>query len=118
MLATGSSDQTVKLWQVGSKDNEQSPKTLSGHTGQVWSVAFSPTSNILASGADDGANLLWNTQAGTHLKTLRSNRPYEHMNIYGATGITEAQKTSLKALGALENGEEIGQASTSAQNIL
>jgi hypothetical protein len=36
------------------------------------------------------------------LKTLRSDRPYEGMNITGVTGITDAQKATLKALGAIE----------------
>ena len=33
-------------------------------------------------------------------------RPYEGMNISGVTGITEAQKASLKALGAIELADE------------
>lgn len=39
---------------------------------------------------------------GRCLKTLRADRPYEGMNITGVTGVTEAQKASLKTLGALE----------------
>jgi hypothetical protein len=30
-------------------------------------------------------------------------RPYENMNITGATGLTEAQRETLKQLGAVEN---------------
>ncbi len=30
------------------------------------------------------------------------NSPYERMNITGVTGLTEAQKANLKALGAVE----------------
>jgi hypothetical protein len=36
------------------------------------------------------------------LKTIRADRPYERMNITGVTGLTEAQKATLKALGAIE----------------
>jgi hypothetical protein len=36
------------------------------------------------------------------VRTLRADRPYEGMNITGVTGITEAQKATLKALGAIE----------------
>jgi hypothetical protein len=32
----------------------------------------------------------------------RPDRPYERLNITGATGLTEAQKAALKALGAVE----------------
>jgi transcriptional regulator with XRE-family HTH domain len=41
---------------------------------------------------------------GECLQTLRADRPYERMNITGATGLTEAQKASLRALGAVEEG--------------
>lgn len=36
-------------------------------------------------------------------KTLRAERPYKGMNITGVTRLTEAQKVSLRALGAIEN---------------
>jgi hypothetical protein len=44
-------------------------------------------------------------QTGECLKTLRSDRPYERMNITGVKGLTEAQKATLKALGAVEDLE-------------
>jgi hypothetical protein len=33
---------------------------------------------------------------------LRAERPYERMDISGVKGLTEAQKVSLRALGAIE----------------
>ena len=47
--------------------------------------------------------MIWEIETGECLKTLRSDRPYEHMNIAGVTGLTEVEKTTLKALGAVEN---------------
>jgi hypothetical protein len=41
-------------------------------------------------------------QSGEWLRTLRSVRPCERMNITGATGLTPAQVATLKALGAVE----------------
>lgn len=38
--------------------------------------------------------------------TLRGDRPYERMDITGAAGLTEAQRASLKILGAREREEE------------
>jgi hypothetical protein len=35
-------------------------------------------------------------------KVLRVKRPYQGMNITGVTGLTEAQKSAMKALGAIE----------------
>ena len=72
----------------------------------MWSVAFSFDGSMLASGDDDGAIIVWDTQTGTSLQTLRSERPYERMNIHGVKGLTEAQKALLKALGAIEEAVE------------
>ena len=101
-LATGSADQTVRLWAVHA-DTGQRLKTLSDHTGRVLSVAFSPDGQILASGSVDETIKLWDVQTGECLKTLRPDRPYERMNITGVIGLTEAQRATLKALGAVED---------------
>jgi hypothetical protein len=41
----------------------------------------------------------------TCINTLISGRPYEGMNITGAQGLTEAQRQSLLALGAVDHGD-------------
>jgi len=46
-------------------------KTLNGHTTQVWSVAFSPQGNTLASGSDNGIVKLWDVSTGECRKTLK-----------------------------------------------
>ncbi len=57
-LASGSADNTVKLWDITRQP--KSPKaTLSAHGGQVSSVAFSPDGTTFASGSSDGAVRLW-----------------------------------------------------------
>jgi hypothetical protein len=52
----------------------------------------------------DSTIKLWDVLTGECLKTLRSKRPYEGMNITGVAGLTEAEKATLKALGAVEDG--------------
>ena len=45
---------------------------------------------------------VWELESGEHLRTLRRDRPYERLDISGVKGLTEAQKASLRALGAIE----------------
>jgi hypothetical protein len=42
---------------------------------------------------------------GQEIKPCKADRPYERMNITGATGLTDAQIASLKALGAVDCSE-------------
>jgi WD40 repeat protein/DNA-binding MarR family transcriptional regulator len=98
-LATASSDQTVKLWDLATGE---CCGTLEEHENIVWSVAFSPDGEILASGSHDETIKLWQVKTGQCLRTLSVDRPYEGMSITEAIGLTEAQKITLYALGALK----------------
>lgn len=72
------------------------------HLGTVQTLKVSPDGSTLASCGDDGAIQLWNLQSGELLRTLRRDRPYERLNITGIRGLSEAQKASLRTLGAFE----------------
>jgi WD40 repeat protein len=67
-------------------------------------VAFDPDGKTIASSSDDGTIRLWDVATGECMKILRSERPYEGMNITGVVGLTGAQKMSLKVLGAFDEG--------------
>ena len=61
-LASGSDDDTVRLWDVATGQPRGAP--LQGHTGAVWSVAFSPDGTTLASGSGDNTVRLWDVATG------------------------------------------------------
>lgn len=102
MLAIGSDKHTVRLWQVDEAGHSVRLKTFVHGGGQVWSVAFSQDNRWLASGDDDGTLIVWDVDMGICRHILRSDRPYERMNIHNLQGLTEAQCDALKTLGALE----------------
>jgi WD40 repeat protein/DNA-binding SARP family transcriptional activator len=97
-LASGGTDFTVRLWNVYTGECLM---ILQGHTNEVMSVAWNPVQDILASSSQDETIRLWDTHTGECLKILQVDRLYEGLNIKGVTGLTEAQKASLFALGAI-----------------
>ena len=68
ILASGSYDETIKLWNVETKTEIA---TLEGHSGYVNSVAFNTNGTILASGSFDGTIKLWNVETKTEIATLK-----------------------------------------------
>ena len=99
-LVSGSEDQSIRLWEVSTG---QCLHSLMGHGSRVRSVCFNATGTTLTSGSHDGTVKLWDRQTGHCTQTLRSDKPYERMNITGIKGVTPAQKAMLKTLGAIEN---------------
>ncbi len=69
LLATASTDNTIKIWDVATRTEL---RTLTGHTSGVESIDFTPDSNLLASASDDGSTFLWDLKTGEHLLTLIS----------------------------------------------
>jgi WD40 repeat protein/transcriptional regulator with XRE-family HTH domain len=100
MLVSGSSDGMLRWWEV---DSGHCVRVQEAHQGTVHALKVTPDGSRLASCGDDGVIRLWNLESGELLHTLRRDRPYERLTITGIRGLTEAQKASLRALGAFEN---------------
>ncbi|MDM8564898.1 TIR domain-containing protein [Candidatus Halobeggiatoa sp. HSG11] len=60
LLASGSIDNTVRLWDV--KKQKPLGKPLTGHYSDVRSVSFSPDGKTLASAGDDNTVRLWDVE--------------------------------------------------------
>jgi WD40 repeat protein/DNA-binding XRE family transcriptional regulator len=102
VVASASDDATVRLW---SAPSGQLLATLRGHAVAIWAVALSGDGQIAASGSLDGVIRLWEVRTGDCFRTLQSDRRYQRLDITGLTGITEAQRATLIALGAMETSE-------------
>ena len=67
MLASASSDSTVRMWDAASG---QPIRTLEGHSAPVLSVAFSPDGRTLASASSDSTVRIWDAASGQPIRTL------------------------------------------------
>ena len=99
LIASGSCDRTIRIWELATG---RCLHILQGHIGAIATIAFSPHTKHLISGSHDETIKIWRVDTGECLNTLRASRLYEGMNIQGITGLTTAQKTTLKSLGSLE----------------
>ena len=99
IMATSNQKHIIKLWKV---DTEKCFNVLQGHKALINSVAFSSDNKTLISSSEDETIRLWNIESGECIKKIRSEKPYENMNIAEVHGLSEASTNTLKLLGAIE----------------
>ncbi len=98
-LASGSGDNTVKLWDVASG---RDLRTLAGgHTNPVMSVAFSPDGGTLASASGDNTVKLWDVASGRELRTL-AGQP-DHSNFINRISVAFSPDGRTLASGSVDN---------------
>ena len=99
LLVSGGSDGMLRWWD---RQSGERIRVCRAHEGTIQRLRVSPDVQWLASCGDDGATHVWDLSSGKQLRTMRRDRPYERLNITGIRGLTEAQKATLRALGAVE----------------
>jgi WD40 repeat protein/transcriptional regulator with XRE-family HTH domain len=99
LAASAGDDGVVRLWESASG---ALIATLRRHTGKVYSVSVSDDGQLVASGSDDGTVCLWASSTGACLRVFRVERRFEALDITGLSGITDAQRSTLFALGAID----------------
>jgi hypothetical protein len=67
MLASGSWDQSIRLWEPATG---KEVRLLSGHEGPVRGIAFAPDGKLLASASHDRTIRLWDPATGKELRRL------------------------------------------------
>jgi predicted NACHT family NTPase len=97
MLASGSDDHTIRLWDVA--NGRQLGPPLTGHTDFVTSVVFSPDGTMLASGSDDKTIRLWDVASGRPLRTLTGHTGTVRSVAFSPNGTMLASGSDDKTIG-------------------
>jgi serine/threonine protein kinase len=107
ILASGSLDDTVGLWDPDPKEG-RFLGALRGHTGAVYGVAFSPNGKLLASGSSDSTVRIWEVATGRTVRTLAGHADRVYSVAFSPDGQTlaTASKDGTIKLWDVESGRE------------
>ena len=97
-LLTGSSDGTLKLWDMATT---RLVRTFSGHKGEVTAVALSPDGTRALSGSKDKTIRLWEVASGRLIRTI-----YAHLDATGGEVSAVAFAPDGKRLLSSSGGED------------
>jgi WD40 repeat protein len=102
LLVSAGLDRTVKIWDIQSGECLE---TLAGHSGLIYAMdigmSLESPQQYIYTGSLDETIKRWDLTAANCLATWKIRRPYEDMKIDKIQGLTDAQKSTLKALGAI-----------------
>ncbi len=97
-LISAAEDQTIRVWML---PGGRCVKILHEPGGAVSALACSLRAPLLIHGRDDAQLGAWDLCTGEKIWRLRIPRPYEGMDITGASGLSRAQRAALFELGAM-----------------
>ena len=87
MLASGSRDNTIRLW---NPETGELLKTLRGHTEGINSLVFSGDGGTIISASRDDTIRIWDVESGELLQTLEEHRDNVASVILSPDGATLA----------------------------
>ncbi|MEZ4863072.1 MAG: BTAD domain-containing putative transcriptional regulator [Caldilineaceae bacterium] len=100
-LVSSSGNGAICYWDIDQDQGEQRLRYMvKEHQRSVRAILFTPDGATLISGSADETIKLWDAKTGACCATLPLEQPYQGMKITGATGLTPAQQSVLKTLGA------------------
>jgi RNA polymerase sigma factor (sigma-70 family) len=92
MVATGSEDRTIRLWDAATAQELRCLDGHRNHEGKINAVAFSPDGKMLASASDDRTIRLWEVATGRETHQLLG-----HQQAVRSVAFTPAGKTLVSA---------------------
>jgi WD40 repeat protein len=107
LIASGSLDDTVRLWDAASGAEVL---CLRGHKGYVMSVAFAPDGRRLASGSTDGMVRVWDATSGALLLCFQA-----HKSTHGVNSVAFAPDGRHLASGSPEKTVRLWDAVTGTE---
>ncbi|KAH7464215.1 Vegetative incompatibility protein [Fusarium oxysporum f. sp. matthiolae] len=107
LIASGSYDKTVKIWDVATGEEE---RTLEGHTRWVTSVVFSNDGKLIASGSYDKTVKIWDVATGEEERTLEG-----HTNL--VTSVVFSNDGKLIASGSYDKTVKIWDVATGEEKL-
>ena len=105
-VATGGSDGTVRVWDVGTGEQRIQ---LEGHTGPVRSVAYSPDGRVIASSGDDWTLGIWDADTGEQRAQLTGHTGPVASVVYNRRGdwIASASADRTVRIWDADTGEQL-----------